>query len=225
MALDESDLLRLLHLTEHSFVERKTSGDSKDWIKTVVAFANTLDPSQEGVLFIGARDDGEIEEKSSGFDKVQKTFSDKVQSIYPSVYYTTKIVKEGDWECLAIIVPGSPSKPHFAGPLYLRDGSQSIIAKAEQFESLLAARISKAQELQRWLAKDITMVEYKRGAGVGYVVHKYPTQAKIEGCNQFYVTVSMGNRKKSYPLVKVEIAYDHQSNQLQLEHMIIETES
>jgi hypothetical protein len=38
----EADLLRLPHSTEHTFVERKTVGDTKDSVKTAVAFANTL---------------------------------------------------------------------------------------------------------------------------------------------------------------------------------------
>jgi predicted HTH transcriptional regulator len=225
MVLDESSLLRLLHSTEHTFAERKTVGDSKDWVKTVVAFANTLDPSQEGVLFIGVTDKGDIEANISNLDKLQKTFSEKMQGVYPSLYYTTKTLKEDLRECLAVIVPGSPSKPHFAGPLYLRDGSQSVVAKAEQYDLLLAARTSKANELQRWIAKEISIVEYRRQAGVGYVIHKSSTVAKIEGCNQFYVTASMGNRKISYALASVEIAYDHQFDRLQIERSITETMS
>ncbi|MGA7241905.1 MAG: ATP-binding protein, partial [Terracidiphilus sp.] len=120
MAQSESDLLRLLHSTEHSFVERKTVGDSRDWVKTVVAFANTLPNEQEGVLFIGATDGGDIEASPSNLDKLQKTFSEKMQSAYPPIYYSTRTVQENGKECLAVIVSGSQSKPHFAGPLYVR---------------------------------------------------------------------------------------------------------
>jgi hypothetical protein len=217
MTLDEGALLRLLHSTEHTYAERKTVGDSKDWIRTVVAFANTLDSSQEGVLFIGATDKGEIEANSANFDKLQKTFSEKMQNVYPSVYYTTKIVKEDDRECLAVIVPGSTSKPHFAGPLYLRDGSQSIVAKSEQYESLLAARTSKAQELQRWINQFVTMRLFSRRQGVGYQLDQRDEEAELIACNQFYVTVFYRNNRWSYPLSRIEIAYDHRHNRLELE--------
>lgn len=223
MTSDESALMRLLHSTEHTFAERKTVGDSKDWIKTVVAFANTLDPSQEGVLFIGATDKGEIEANSSNFDKLQKTLSEKMQSVYPSVYHVTKIVKEGDRECLAIIVPGSPSKPHFAGPLYLRDGSQSIIATAEQYESLLAAHTSKSRELQRWISRDIALIEFQRRAGMPYVIDKLQRIARVVGCNQFYVTILTEGKMFSYPLASFEIAYDHNHNCLQIERTLVGT--
>jgi hypothetical protein len=217
MALDESALLRLLHSTEHTFAERKTVGDSKDWIKTVVAFANTLDPSQEGVLFIGATDKGEIEGNNSNFDKLQKTFSEKIQSVYPNIYYTTRIVRENDRECLAVIVPGSSSKPHFAGPLYLRDGSHTEVADAKQYELLLSSRMSKAQELQRWIEKSITVRLFSRRAGMAYVLDQSELEAQVTACNQFYVTVILNNRLWSYPLSRVEIAYDHRSNRLELE--------
>ncbi len=129
--MTEADLLRSLHSTEHTFVERKTVGDSRDWVKTVVAFANSLETNQEGVLFIGATDKGEIESNPANLDKLQKTLSEKLQSVYPPVYYTTKIVAADGRECLAVIVPGSSSKPHYSGPLYLRDGSQTVIATGD----------------------------------------------------------------------------------------------
>lgn len=69
MAFEEADLLRLLHSTEHTFAERKTQGDHKDWVKTVVAFANTFEPPIEGVLFIGATDEGNIESKPANLDQ------------------------------------------------------------------------------------------------------------------------------------------------------------
>jgi predicted HTH transcriptional regulator len=123
-AKTELDLLRLLHSTEHTFVERKTVADTKDLIKTVVAFANTLSNDQEGVLFVGTTDGGEIEAHSSSLDQMQKSLADKLKNIYPAVYYETKTVQESGRECLAVIVPGSPSRPHFAGLLFVRDGSK-----------------------------------------------------------------------------------------------------
>lgn len=149
MAQGEADLLRLLHSTENSFVERKTIGDSRDWVKTVVAFANTLTPDQEGILFIGAKDNGEIEEKTNNLDTVQKTLSEKLKAAYPPIYYTTRIVQENYRERLAVIIPGSSERPHFAGPAFLRDGSQTFEATSVQYESLIASRLGKAYELQK----------------------------------------------------------------------------
>lgn len=215
--MSEADLLRLLRSTEHTFAERKTIGDSRDWLKTIVAFANSLETNQEGVLFIGAKDNGEIEESPANLDKLQKTLSEKIQSAYPPIYYTTRIVGYEGKECLAVIVPGSPSRPHYAGPLYLRDGSQTIIAKAEQHELLLAYRVGKARALREWLGKTITIRTFSRVEGVGYRLDQSVLDATVIECNHFYLTVMMNNRRWSYPLGRFEIAYDHVRDRLEIE--------
>ena len=217
MAQSESDLMRLLHSTEHSFVERKTVGDSRDWVKTVVAFANTLSNEQEGVLFIGATDSGEIEATPSNLDKLQKTFSEKMQSAFPPIYYTTRVLREDDRECLAIIVPGSALRPHFAGPLYIRDGSQSLVAKSELYESLLASRIGKVYELQKWVGRLITLRMFDRPYSGSRSLQQTTNDATVIGANQFYLTVLFNNRKWSYPLSRFEIAFDHVSDRLEIE--------
>jgi hypothetical protein len=222
MALNDDDLLRLLHSTEHSYAERKTANDSRDWAKTIVAFANTLDPSQEGVLFIGATNAGQIEEKPASekptnLDKLQKTLSDKAAVIYPPVYFTTTTLKENDRECLAVIVPGSPDKPHFAGQLFLRDLSETVVSTTRQYESLLAQRTSKTRELQKWIGKDITVREFQRYQSAGYDIRELLWPANVVACNQFYLTVNYNNRNWSLPLATFELAYDHQQDCLQIE--------
>jgi predicted HTH transcriptional regulator len=169
------------------------------------------------VLFIGATDKGEIEANPSNLDKLQKTFSEKLQHAYPPVYYTTKSVQENGRECLAVIVPGSVSRPHFAGPPYLRDGSQSIVPSPQQYDSLVAARVGKAYELQRWEGKLITLLTLSRQNGMAYVVNKNSQQATVVGANQFYLTVSFGNRTHSYSLSRIEISYDHVAGRLEVQ--------
>jgi predicted HTH transcriptional regulator len=97
MALDEAALLRHLHSTETTFVERKRVSDTQDFTKTVVAFANTLRPDEEGVLLIGATDRGEIEDHNSNYDEMQKSFIKRTNDIYPERpnYYTVE-VREGE---------------------------------------------------------------------------------------------------------------------------------
>jgi hypothetical protein len=220
MALNEDDLLRLLHSTEHSFAERKTIGDHKDWAKTIVAFANSLDSSQDGVLFIGAKDDGEIETNATNLDKLQKTLSERMSRIYPPIYHTTKTVKDGDRECLAVIVPGSTAKPHFAGQPYLRRLSETVIATPDQYDSLLATRTSKARELQQWIDRDITIVEFKRSPGIAYQVLENVKVGKVITCNQFYLSVLLNGQKWSYALSSFEISYDHTHDRLRIERIV-----
>lgn len=217
MAQDEAGLLRLLHSTEHSFVERKTIGDSKDWVKSVVAFANTLQIDQVGVLFIGATNDGEIQDANANLDSLQKTFSQKIESAYPSIYYTTQIVRENGKECLAVVVPGSPSKPHFSGAPFIRDGSRTIVPSSDRYDALLAARTGKAYELQRWEGKLVTARLSRRQNGVAYVVNQSTMDARVVSANQFFLTISYNNRKFSFPLGRVEISFDHVADRLEVQ--------
>jgi hypothetical protein len=198
-------------------VERKTINDTRDFLKTVVGFANTLDPSEEGVLFIGVTDKGEIQSAASNLDSLQKTFSEKISSAYPTPYYTTMAIAEGGRECLAIIVPGSPNKPHFAGKPYVRDGSQTRAATDEQYEVLLSHRIDKSSELQRWTGKAISLTILRRqwGIGEGYDVQTF--QASVIACNRFYLTIRYNNNIWSHPLSRIEISFDHGNNRLEVQ--------
>lgn len=61
----EADLIRRLRATEDAFVERKTVGDDKyDWLKTAVAFANTAPIDYPCVLYIGVKNNGDIEDRA-----------------------------------------------------------------------------------------------------------------------------------------------------------------
>src|SRR5271170_7498240 len=113
MALDEAALSRHLHSTETTIVERKRVSDTQDFPKTVVAFANTFRPDEEGILFIGATDKGEIEDHNSSLDQMQRTFIQKTRDIYPEPpYYHTAEVREDGRSCLAVVVPGGGLKPY-----------------------------------------------------------------------------------------------------------------
>jgi predicted HTH transcriptional regulator len=81
--INDQDLLLRLHSFEDAFVERKTSGDSKDWLKTVVAFANSTPIDYPAVMFIGVKDDGTHEGKQVNLDSLQRTLSEQVAKAYP----------------------------------------------------------------------------------------------------------------------------------------------
>lgn len=53
------------------FVECKTAADKKDWLKTIVAFANSTPTGLTSVLFIGVTDDGKFEERQPDFGPMQ----------------------------------------------------------------------------------------------------------------------------------------------------------
>jgi predicted HTH transcriptional regulator len=213
---DEELLLRLKNF-EDNFVERKTSGDSKDWLKTIVAFANSTPVGYPAVLYIGVKNDGTPEEKPVNLDSLQKTFGEKIGEAYPTIYCLTKILNVEGKQILAVIVPGSADRPHFAGQAYVRKGSKSIVASEAQFEELIASRNSKAYEILKWKGKPITVdsmrVEHTHMMGAVASSSEYT----VVDCNQFFVTLATSSFQKCAPLRRVDISFDQKANRLKLE--------
>lgn len=136
-------------------MERKSKGDSKDWLNTVVAFANTVPSDRCGVLYIGVRDDGSVE-GADNWDSIQRKLEQKLSRAYPRINYWTRVLPEEDRSFLCVVVPGgSAGRPHFAGASYVRVGSQTCEASAGQLDQLVAQRNSKAARILE--AKDKTI--------------------------------------------------------------------
>ncbi len=221
MMLTDQDILLRLTAFEDSFVERKTSSDSKDWLKTAVAFANSAPVGYPAILFIGVRNDGSIEDEVN-LDSLQQTLSEKLSVAYPAIYFMSRALRREGQQFLAVLIPGSESRPHFAGPAYIRDGSRSIQSSAAQFEILIAERNTKVREIRRWKGKVVT---FQRSASKELLaVHVLGTsEGKLAGtvvdCNEFYITVESTTRKGmliSFPLEQIEINFDHGSRRLEL---------
>jgi predicted HTH transcriptional regulator len=77
--LSDDDLLSRLTNTEDNFVERKRFSDDREWLRTVVAFANSCPIGYPGVLFIGVYDNGTVEQpgKPINLDSLQKTLTER----------------------------------------------------------------------------------------------------------------------------------------------------
>ena len=207
MELTDADLMLRLTDTEDSFTERKTVNDLKDCLKTAVGFANTAPIDYPAVLFVGVRDNGEVEGVTNP-EKIHKTVSEYIGNAYPTIYYATRVLQQNDKTFLAVIIPGSASRPHFAGPSYVREGNKTVVASHEQFDRLIAERNSKAYEILKWRGRVIT-----KRAPTGW---DGPVQ--LLECNQFFVTITTDGTPglESIPLRLVDLDYDHRSDCLAL---------
>ncbi len=215
--ISDRDILARLRNFEENFVERKTSTDKRGWLKTTVAFANSIPVGYPGILFIGVRNDGTIE-GSADLESVQKTFHQVTSEAYPPIYTLPKVLSEGGKQFLAVLVPGSPLRPHFSGKAYVRNGPETQEASEEQYTSLIASRNSKANEILKWKGKPV-FVEHMRTEHVstmGAVSHQWD-DAVIKDCSQFYVTIEYNKILTAFPLSRVEISHLHPKKQLKLE--------
>lgn len=151
---------------EDRFVERKPPNAGKsDFKRTIVAFANSTPPNRVGVLFVGVADDG----TAIGVDNPDRTQKDLRQlaenDCYPPIYIDTEVVRVGDKQIVAALVKASTQRPHFAGPAYVRRGSESVNATEREYEELIASRVSTARQLLSWVGQTVTVTEVKTQLG------------------------------------------------------------
>lgn len=172
---------------EDQMVERKTVKDEKDWKRAAVAFANSAPIGYPALLYIGVRDNGEIENPQKDLEEVAKKFNSQMQKVYPRIAYVPKVISSDGRQALAVIIPGSESRPHFAGPAYVRRGPESVDASEEQFAQLIAQRNSKAAFLLGWKGKNVTVF-----TRMGDDELAWPNDTCLVDCNQFYVSLHRG---------------------------------
>jgi hypothetical protein len=219
--LNEADLLARMKNFEDHLVERKVISDQKDWKKTAVAFANSTPVGLPAVLFIGVRNNGEIETPQQNLDDAQKKFNSRMQDVYPRVPYVPKIISDKGQQALAIIIPGSELRPHFAGLSYVRRGSETFEASEQQLRDLITQRNSKAARILAWKDKTITVViPLPPSASHLELAQTSKFNASVvTECNPFYVSLqpSPTEPPTSFPLSRIEILFDNLRQRLQLE--------
>ena len=215
---DTRDLLARMKRFEDSFVERKVLGDKKDWLKTAVAFANSTPEGKYAVMYVGVTDRGEIQEHSDDLDTLQKTLRKEIEKAYPLIDYFSTIIEENGRLALAVIFPHSKKQPHFAGPAYVRVGSESIPATEQKFNEMIARRNSKANKLLDHKGELVTVMNSTRINGQ---IHEsgWGGLVRIHDCDDSALTLATGSDPKDrsmFPLSQVEVLFDHVQNRLLL---------
>lgn len=200
-AVSEGDLLRKLTDTENNFIERKTAKDTGGWLKTAVAFANSCPVGQPGILYVGVTDKGEVVKHSDNLETIQKNVSATIRKAWPPIYFVSHILKVNGLEFIAVIIYGSPSRPHFSGPAYVRVGPETRDASEQEYDKLIAHRSSKCRALQQLIGHKILWCyrdnqNYEAGA------------VTLVDCNQFWVSVKGENYEKHFPLDWVVFSRD-----------------
>jgi hypothetical protein len=220
--ISEETLKLRLRSTEHDFVERKAKNDRQAWLQTAVAFANSVPIGLPAYLFVGVDDEGNPQLDAAGLESQMKSVSDTLDRAFPPIYRHIVPLHLDGGCCLAVIVPGSDVRPHFAGQSYVRIGEQTKAASEQQFANLLDQRLSKTRELMMWKSKYVTVetVVSRLPSGALYPEpgrKRTPAQAVLIDCNQFYVTVEVGGKKQSHALRNVELSFDHAENRIKVE--------
>jgi hypothetical protein len=148
--MTDEELKRRLSNQEDGWTECKSKGvNTEEIAKTIIAFANSLPDGHKGILFIGISNKGSVEgvDDTDGLQKRVRYAAE--EKCYPPIHlgHNCKVIQADGKDVVAVIVEASYNRPHFAGPSYVRVGSETVTATAKQFDELIASRISKARPL------------------------------------------------------------------------------
>jgi predicted HTH transcriptional regulator len=114
---------RLLDL-EDGWTERKLQNVARNDVrKALVAFANSVPEGEEAILFIGVADNGTAIGVDNP-DSMQKDVRQWAEWCYPPIRHSSRVIESDGKHVVAVIVQPDHNKPHFAGPAYVRVGSE-----------------------------------------------------------------------------------------------------
>jgi hypothetical protein len=199
-----NELIQKLSDTEDNFIERKLIRDHTGWLNTGVAFANSCPIGFPGVLFVGVDNNGNVERHNNpvDFERLQKSISERISDAWPPIYHYSQALKKDGAEFVAVLIPGSALRPHFAGPSYIRVGAETRKASEQQFDLLIAQRSSKVRALQQLIGKDVFWYSFEASPFGGN------GKGKILECNQFFLTITGEAYQRCFPINWIEISFE-----------------
>lgn len=211
------DLLARLSTKEDSFVERKSQGiKPQDIRKAVTAFANSLPKGQHGVIFIGIGDKGAVEGCDNP-DSVQKRVREAADECYPPLTPQCVVLKVWDKDVVAAVVSASTDRPHFAGPAYVRQGSESVKASKRLFDEMVDTRHSKVAAILAMRNVPVVTViglGHRLGENRRDVERSYREggEFKVIACDAHEVTLQQLNNGRTFSeaVERVEVGTNHE---------------
>ncbi|ABK13622.1 MULTISPECIES: AlbA family DNA-binding domain-containing protein [Burkholderia] len=215
--MTDDELRQRLGDHEDQLVERKSEGVKGDELRqTLSAFANTIQSGRVGILFIGVADKGGMITGVANSDSVQKRVREAANDCYPPIRsYESHAFTIDEKTVVAVVVSSSDGRPHFTGPAYVRVGSESVKASAEQFDKLIASRNEKAGAILRMRDQPITVEAI--GRRFDNPTHapgaRSQIEARIHDCDAHTVRLTvlaagMSGWTIAEPLERVTICHD-----------------
>ncbi len=222
--MNRTELFACLSNHEDAFVERKLEGiKPSDLRNTLVAFANSVPEGREAVLFIGVRDNGEIEGCANSDAKQKDVRRTCDQVCYPPLTtVTSEVLMVGDKAVVAVVVGASGNRPHFTGQAYVRRGSETVLASPLQFDELVHSRNSLVAAILKHKNETFTVESVGHLLGNSrYIASKtsrqYP-ECRVLECNPQFIRLQNISTSEFYsePLSHVELSRDEQKHRPKL---------
>ncbi len=214
--MTRAELLERLQRPEDNFVERKPQGVNRSDIRrTLVAFANSLSAGGEAVLFIGVRDNGEIE-GCANVDAKQKDVRSAGGECYPPISPICEVLQVDGLDVLAVVVGATADRPHFSGAAYVRRGSESVAASKEIFDDLVHSRNSRAAAVLELKGQVVTVISLRHKLGqvrhISDSGYRERAECRVEHADAQVVrlVVLATCQTATEPLEHVTVHYDHE---------------
>ena len=206
---------------EDSLLERKLESDKKDFLKTFVAFANSVRPGHTAVVLIGEKEDGTVQGVSDA-DELQKKVRKICEGVYPDIIWRSRVYEKDGCPCVRVEIEYSGDTPHFGGVAWIRRGSESVKASDEVFQQLINLRSSKVRELSKWLNKevivmcDLDTVSFEERFKTGPPRWPGERKATLVFVNKFWATFMVANQHITEPLEKLVLSWDFEAKCLKI---------
>lgn len=232
----DDEVHRRLRDVEDHFTERKEAPQEHTFREAMTAFANTAIQEKPGIIYVGVRDSGEVI-GGNNMDSWQQKISSWASSCFPPVNVIQIALSVESKSILAVVVPGSPVRPHFAKAPYVRKGARNEIASQGEIDDWISYRNSKLRIISEWKAQNITIVNVEpsdppvirsardaltstmlgnRGDREIYAVPD--GQYQLVDCNNYWVTVKNLSARTTgtIPLSIVDLKMDDEQHRLML---------
>lgn len=209
--IDEKFIAHLrqrLAQSEDPWTERKPSikpsDEGRDLRRTLVAFANSVREGEFAVLFVGAANNGCHPGVMDPDELQRKIDSIARQRCFPPIEHKPVVFQvrgaESAVTIVAVVVPFSAQRPHFAGHAYVRRGSQTVESSPAMLDELIASRTDPGRTLQSFRGRVLIHERSPRGLFLQYpgsIEHldQHAVQVKEEATGQYWAV----------PLKQVEI--------------------
>jgi hypothetical protein len=204
---------------EDSLREKKVESDLGDLLKTMVAFANSVAPGDTAKIFIGEMDDGTVQGVTNP-ESINRRVVKDADKIYPPIYYRTEVYERDGRQCVRVDIKHNGQAPHFGGPAWARQGSQTTKATEELYQQMIDQRQSKVRVLMQWLNKVVTVEGTQRpkavspGGNVPMLNQEWSVgeqQATLILVNGHWATFSVHTSatSRAEPLEKVLLSWDN----------------
>lgn len=178
---------------EDGLLERKLESDQKDFLKTFVAFANSVRPGHIAAVLIGERDEGSVQGVSDP-DEMQKKIRRECERIYPDIVWRSKVYEKDGKPCVRVEIEYSGDTPHFGEGAWIRRGSETVKASDLMFQRLIELRSSVVRELAKWVGERILIegdhgsVSFEEKRIRGHPRWPGTVEGEIKSVNEFWAT-------------------------------------